>query len=268
MQPLDEALLMLADRGEDLPTETLLARLEAELGTVVVAPEESSRGHGAGAGEEPWPRGSRRRHVVQPALVLALAVAAAVVLVTGVTWLLDLGGDGSTDEPPVSTTTVDQGIGPILGVTFDGTQCTVEGPGTLAAGTIVPLVFTNTSGGGAQAHIARLEEGHIVTGEERTFEDFVELQAANGGALWEDPSNLADSPINWLMIEPVSFNRDAYWPARTLDHNQTLKVHRLSNQLGTRIVYVSRVGSSNPEYRYSPDTFWFCTPLEVTAIEF
>ena len=268
MQPLDEALLMLADRGEDLPTETLIARLEAELGAAVVAPEESSPGRDGVADEGPWRRGTGRRRVVRPAVVVALAVAVAVVLVTGVAWLLDLGGDGPADVPPVSTTTVDRGIDTMLQVTFDGVRCTVEGPDTLPAGTIVPLVLTNTSGDWAQAHIARLLEGHIATGEERTFEDFVELQAANGGVLMEDPSDLIDSPMNWLMIEPVSFNRDAYWPTRTLDDDQTLTVHRLSNQLGTRIVYVSREGPFDPEFRINPGAYWFCAPLGVTPIEF
>ncbi len=33
MQQLEEALTMLADRGEDLPIETVISRLEAVLGT-------------------------------------------------------------------------------------------------------------------------------------------------------------------------------------------------------------------------------------------
>lgn len=196
---------------------------------------------------------------------IAISVAALLLAVSA---CATEGEGASADVSPTTTTVVNEAFDDVVRVSFDGTRCTVEGPSILPAGTIVPLVFTNTSDSGARAHIARLEEGHIVTGEERTFEDFVALQSANGGAILEDSSNVIDSPINWLMIEPVSFNRDAYWPAKTLDDNQTLKVHQLSNQLGTRIVYVSGKSSSKPEYRYRPDAYWFCAQLEVTAIEF
>ncbi len=48
------------------------------------------------------------------------------------------------------------------------------------------VVLTNDSEVEAEVAVARVYP-HGVTGQERTFDDFVELQRAGGGVLWEDP---------------------------------------------------------------------------------
>ena len=154
----------------------------------------------------------------------------------------------------------------MLSVTFDGNHCTIQGPSAIAAAAVVPVVFTNTSGTPADFHVARL--GPNLAREERTFEDFVELQRASGGALRDDPANLGDSPINWLRTEPFSFDHNAYRLAPTLTDNQTLKVYQLRPETGTSVVYVTRMGPFDPDYRVNPETYWFCAPFEVTSIDF
>lgn len=250
---------MLADRGEDLPTDVLIARLEVELDAAVGADRADDVGLES---VEPSPVSVRRR-VARPVIAVAGAAVAVLVAVVAATLI----GGGGEDVAPVDTTVVDQGLYDVLRVTFDGSGCSVEGPGSIPAATIVPVVLTNTSGFGVQFDLAVLQ-GHIVTGEERTFEDFVELQRGSGGVLWDDPDNLTDSPANWLWPEPLSFDRSAYWLAPTLADNESLKVYQLSPEVGSRVVFVTRMGPFDRDHRINPEGYWFCAPLEVTSIEF
>ena len=267
MQQLEEALTMLADRGEDLPIETVISRLETVLGALVEVPEvRSAVVDDAARTVEAGSRGALRRRAVRSAFAFAAAAAAVVVVVGGVVWLLAGGSGEPADVPPVNTTIVHDGFDAMLSVTFDGERCTVEGPNAIAARTVVPVVLTNTSTTPVDFHVARLVRD-VVTGEERTFEDFVELQRASGGALREDHTKLIDSPINWLLEEPLSFDRSAYRLAPTLADDQVLKVYQLSPEVGTSIVYVTRMGPFDPESRINPETYWFCAPLEVTPVE-
>ena len=264
MQPLEEALVMLADRGEDLPTEVLIARLEVEIDAAVGADRADGVRVGGLDSVEPLPVSVRGR-VARP--VVAVAVGAVVVLAVVVAATLVMGRGGGDDVPPVDTTVVERGLYDVLRVTFDGSRCSVEGPGRISAATIVPVVLTNTSSFDVQVELAVLQ-GHIVTGEERTFEDFAELQRAAGGVLWDDPDNLTDSPANWLWPEPLSFNHSAYWLAPTLAGNESLKVYQLSPEVGSRVVFVTRMGAFDSEHRINPEGYWFCAPVEVTSIEF
>ena len=264
MQPLEEALIMLADRAENLPTDVLIARVEVELEAAVGA----DRAGGVGAdGLDSMERSPvlARRRMARPAAAFAVGVAAVLAVVVAVT--LILGGAGGEDVPPVDMTVVDHGLSDVLRVSFDGSSCTVEGPRSISAATIVPIVITNTSGFEVQFDLAVLQ-GHIVTGEERTFEDFAQLQRAGGGVLWDDPDNLIESPANWLWSEPLSFDRDAYSLAPTLADNQVLKVYRLSPETGSRVAFVTRTGPFDPDRRINPEGYWFCAPVEVTSIEF
>lgn len=264
MRSLEEALIMLADRGEDLPTEVLIARLEVELDAAATAGEAAGSGAHGLEGVQRSPVSAPRR-AVRP--VIAFAVGAVAVLAVVVAVTLGLGRARLDGVPPVDTTIIDHGLDDVLRITFDGSGCTVEGPASIAAATVVPVVFTNTSGSGVQFEIARLSR-HLVTGEERTFEDFAELQRAGGGVLWDDPDNPIDSPANWLWPEPPSFNRDAYWLAPTLADNQELKVYQLSPETGSDVVFVTRTGPFDPDRRIDPGGYWFCAPVEVTPIEF
>ena len=263
MQPREEALVMLADRGEDLPTDVLIARLEVELDAAVGADRADDVRAGGLDSVEPSPVSVRGR-VARPVVAIALAAVAVLAVVAAATLVMGRGGD---DVPPVDTTVVERGLYDVLRVTFDGSGCSVEGPGSISAATIVPVVLTNTSSFEVQVELAVLQ-GHIVTGEERTFEDFAELQRAAGGVLWDDPDNLTDSPANWLWPEPLSFNRSAYWLAPTLAGNESLKVYQLSPEVGSRVVFVTSMGPLDSEHRINPDGYWFCAPVEVTPIEF
>ena len=266
MQQIEEALTMLADRGEDLPIEVLITRLETELDPSVSAdPVATAVGKHTPELAEPFP--VRARRVVRPIIAVAFGAAVVVAVVLAATVMLARGGGEPADVPPVDTTIIEPDNYEVVHITFDGLSCTVEGPTSIAAATVVPVVLTNTSGSSVQFDLARLGR-HIATGEQRTFEDFARLQRAGGGVLREDPDNLIDSPMNWLRVERNSFDPNAHRLASTLSDNQALKVYELSANTDTGLVFVSRQGAFDPETRTSPEAFWFCTPLEVTPIDF
>ena len=154
----------------------------------------------------------------------------------------------------------------VIWVAFDGQECLVTGSASYPAGTVMTVVLTNDSEVEAEVAVARVYP-HGVTGQERTFDDFVELQRAGGGVLWEDPADPA-SPLNWLRIEALSFDREQLALESTLTDHQRTKEYQLANMMGEAVVFVSTKGEFDPDHGTTPHGYWFCAPLEVTALEF
>ena len=143
------------------------------------------------------PDGSRRRR--RPVGWPVAAVAFVLVLVVGGAAVVLLTSDDS--QVPVGSSTDTTGAEAIQ-VVFDGEECTVEGPMSVPANTVVPVVLTNESNLPVQINVARLSP-HQATGEVRAFDDLVEMQRAGGGVLWEDP-------MNWLWPSERYFGDHDY----------------------------------------------------------
>ena len=88
MQQLENALTMLTDRAEDLPTDVLIARLEAQLEAESQIPATP-------------PAVARRRRTDW--LVAVGAAVAVFILIGGVVWLIGGTGSDVIDEPTPTT---------------------------------------------------------------------------------------------------------------------------------------------------------------------
>jgi hypothetical protein len=151
----------------------------------------------------------------------------------------------------------------VIEVTFDGQECVVSGPTSVPAGVGQPFVLTNTSGTPVKLGVGSLRGA--------SSSELVEMQRAADGFVYEDP----DQVWMWLDIrsEALSFDREAR-PAIDLADNQRLDAFSLT--FGTDVVYLvtnsipvlTEPGSATDGDLVTPDGYWFCGQIDVTAIEF
>lgn len=202
----------------------------------------------------------------------AAATAAAILLVVAIAAIaLDSGPTSSvapaativpTDVPVDSTTipATDPWDG-VIEVTFDGQECVVSGPTSVPAGVGQPFVFTNTS-----EQLVDLEVGSL---HGITFSELAAMQNAEDGFYYPD----LDYTYQWVWPEAFSFDREVR-PAIDLADNQRLYVFSLT--FGTDVPYLvtntvpvlTQPGSAADGDLATPEGYWFCGQIDVTAIEF
>lgn len=171
-------------------------------------------------------------------------------------------------DPATTTTATDW----LMQVEFDGNWCTVNGPTDIPNGTVVPIVFTNSSDLLVDFAVARLSD-HGIGGAPAPYGDYDELQRATGGVIW-DTTNVWDAtyevrpdrPAEWLWNDLLWFDRDsAIVLAPQLAENQTLKFYRLAYPADEHLVYVSGPGEFDTQLSLTPEGYWFCAPIHVTT---
>ena len=166
--------------------------------------------------------------------------------------------EAAVDPAPISAADPWEGV---IQVTFDGQECTVTGPTSVPAGVGQPFVLTNTS-----ERRVKLEVGSLFG---IMFSELTELQDADDGFYYPD----LDYTYQWVSPEAVSFDRDAR-SAIDLDENQRLEVYSLT--FGTDVAYLrtnaipvlTQPGSAAEGGLLTPEGYWFCGQIEVSAIEF
>ena len=166
--------------------------------------------------------------------------------------------DASIDTPTAST------LDPwdsVIEVAFDGQECVVSGPTSVPAGVGQPFVLTNTSG-----LLVELEVGNL---RGISFSELAEMQRAADGFVYDEENRMWE----WLWPEALSFDPEAR-PAIDLADNQRLDAFSLT--FGTDVVYLvtnavptlTQPGDATDGDLVTPDGYWFCGQIEVTAIEF
>jgi hypothetical protein len=168
MRRLDEALTILSGRGEVRGADQLLMTLDSELSgePLVAVTKDERRGAMVSTKERPFGAPKQRRI---PSPAIGLAAFAVIVLTAGLlVWLLP-GGGGEVATSPTTTQPA------LLNLTFDGENCTYEGPTELKAGP-VEFVFTNEAGVSYSANIDRIVGGHTI---QDAIDDLGEQPAKN-----------------------------------------------------------------------------------------
>jgi hypothetical protein len=205
--------------------------------------------------------------------LVAAATAAAILLVVVMAAIAALRSEPTPTVVPAATIpptdiSVDSTTIPatdpwdgVIEVTFDGQQCVVSGPPSVPAGVGQPFVFTNTS-----EQLVDFEVGSL---HGITFSELAAMQNAEDGFYYPDP----DYTYQWVGREAFSFDRDVR-PAIDLADNQRLYVFSLT--FGTDVPYLvtntvpvlTQPGSAADGDLGTPEGYWFCGQIEVTAIEF
>jgi hypothetical protein len=209
--------------------------------------------------------------------LVAAATAAAILLVVVIAAITALRSEPTSTVVPAATiaptdisvdSTMISAADPwdgVIEVTFDGRECVVTGPTSVPAGLGRPFVLTNTSGTLVDLGVGSLRG--------TSSSEFMDLQRAADGFVYEDYEDL-HAIYTWLDVrrEALSFDPEER-PAIDLAENQTLEVRSLT--FGTDIIYLITNAASNlPEPGsakdglVSPEGYWFCGQLNVTAIEF
>jgi hypothetical protein len=113
-------------------------------------------------------------------------------------------------------------------VTFDGTECTVEGPEEVSRG-VYYFILNDESDKNLQLWINRILEG-------KTFEDLLN---------WQPEPGVYVPPPTWIEH-----------PSSTYSFEAERTVHFL-DQVGN---YATLVGG------YNPSSLWFCEPFRVVDV--
>lgn len=202
---------------------------------------------------------------------LTATATAAVILLLVTIATISLRSETSSTAVPAATTYTTVDPAPlsapdpwenVIEVTFDGQECAVTGPTSVPAGVGQPFVLTNKSGLQVKLEVGRTEG-------RTTFAELAEMQRAAGGFVYFDEDRMFER----LWPEAFSFDREVR-PAIDLADNQHLYVFSLT--FGTDVPYLvtntvpvlTQPGSVADGDPATPDGYWFCGQIQVTAIEF